>query len=125
MFLNKHKLLPYIEHNGKAWGKKNVQENIDTVLSRERAGVQQAFYLACQWVESHKDWSMCPWSKLLQAKSTTVAALQGDWPKWSTPRIFHCSHIWTQMLDTVSVAFFIYIPINTFLVKLSSNILST
>ncbi len=39
-----------------------------------------------------------------------LAAIQGDGPEWRLPRRFHCSNIWTQMLDNKIVAFVIYIP---------------
>jgi hypothetical protein len=39
-----------------------------------------------------------------------LATLQSNGPEWSTPKYFHCSHIHTQMLDNVSLAFILYSP---------------
>jgi hypothetical protein len=43
-------------------------------------------------------------------KPSRFLALQGDGPEPSTPRSFHYSHIYTLMLDNVSVAFLLYLP---------------
>ncbi len=35
-------------------------------------------------------------------KPSQLSAFQRDGPAWSALKIFHCSHIWIQMLDNVS-----------------------
>jgi hypothetical protein len=69
------------------------------VLDQESQFMYRGLYLASLCVGSC-DVKLCAYCPS-QCKLSQLASFQGDGPAWSTPRRFHCSQTWEQMIDNV------------------------
>jgi hypothetical protein len=68
-----------------------------TTVSSQEGSCSTGLYCARPCVRSCEDGIMCPLPRPLQVQSTSSLSR-----RWSTLKGFRCSHIWTQMLDSVS-----------------------